>query len=448
MTKLTGANDFEKLKDLCTKTHKEQVIWFLNAFWEEGLDQHAELLWKWTDKYKGFDLQKGEAGNELDELNAHRFLEFFKETMTVTEMRDNLRSTGAIVGNMRAVPITHILIFRFKKDWHKLVNAPQGDNRAEIEEAQRLLDEVSKAFKEAEAAATAAKARLREAEAAEATAKAREAEAVASENAAKAREAEAKASEAEAKSREASAKASAEEAAARESEAKAKAADSAAREAEARAAQDELEAALSELKSQEDAFNNKTNELKAKGEDESIGLVTRNKAKAELAQHLSSDPLPLRRAKITQEAAVKKADKATSIAAEARAVSDAAAAAASKSRQHADADAKQATAARHAAEEAARQATEARHAAEQARHAAEASRRAAEDARHEAAQAKAAAEDAEEAAAQRLSEAEAYLEEVKAKPGVAQGAIWFMDRELHERRAYMPEKKGGYKKQH
>jgi len=134
-----------------------------------------------------------------------------------------------------------------------------------------------------------------------------------------------------------------------------------------------LEAALAELKAQEDAFNNKTNELKAKvrpfsllypyssvpplpiclftcssspvvyflcgeksiraicaythsfgltlqSEDESIGLVTRNKAKAELAQHLSSDPLPLRRAKITQEAAVKKADRATQAAADARLV--------------------------------------------------------------------------------------------------------------------------------
>jgi len=45
--------------------------------------------------------------------------------------------------------------------------------------------------------------------------------------------------------------------------------------------------------------------------------VQRNKAKNELAQHLSSDPLPLRRAKITQEAAVKKADRAAQVAKEA-----------------------------------------------------------------------------------------------------------------------------------
>jgi len=444
--KLQGANDFEKLKDLCSKTHKEQIVWFLNAFWEDGIEAFAELLWNWSEKYKSYDLQKGENGSDLDELNAHRFLEFFKETMTVTEMRENLRSTGAIVGNVKMVPITHILIFRFKKDWHKLVNAPQGDNREEIAEAQRLLDEVTKAFKAAEAAAKDARDRLKEAEAAEADAKAKEAKAVAAENDAKTREAEAKASEAEAKSREAAAKASAEAAKAREAEAKAKADESAAREAEARAAQEELEAALRELKAQEDAFNNKTQELTTKGNDESLGQVTRNKAKAELAQHLCSDPLPLRRAKITQEAAVKKADRATSAAAEARAVSEAAAAAASQARHLAEEDSRQASSARAAAEQAAAQATAARTAAEESRKAAEASRRAAEAAREQAAQAKAAADAATEAAAQRLGEAEAYLEEVKAKPGVAQGAIWFMDRELHEKKAYLPERKGGYRK--
>ena len=39
-------------------------------------------------------------------------------------------------------------------------------------------------------------------------------------------------------------------------------------------------------------------------------VVQQNKAKAELAQHLAEDPLPLRKAKITLEAARKKAEKA------------------------------------------------------------------------------------------------------------------------------------------
>jgi DNA repair exonuclease SbcCD ATPase subunit len=80
----------------------------------------------------------------------------------------------------------------------------------------------------------------------------------------------------------------------------------------AKQAQKELEAALAEVKAQEDARDKKTRELTEKSE--TGGVVSRNKAKAELAQHLAEDPLPLRKAKITLEAAVKKAEKATKAA--------------------------------------------------------------------------------------------------------------------------------------
>jgi len=159
-------------------------------------------------------------------------------------------------------------------------------------------------------------------------------------------------------------------------EAQRTAAESAKREAEAKAAQAELEAAQAELKAQEDAYNNKTQQLKHKSETlESI--VARNKAKNELAQHLGEDPLPLRRAKITNEAAVKKAERAS---------------------------------------------------------------RAAEEARM-------AAEAALEDAGRKLVEAQDYLDEVKAKPGSAGGALWWIDRELHEAKAFLPTAKGGYKKE-
>jgi len=137
---------------------------------------------------------------------------------------------------------------------------------------------------------------------------------------------------------------------------------------DARAAQAELDAAVRELQAQEDARNAKTEELKRKSTQG--GVVQQNKAKNELAQHLAEDPLPLRRAKITTEAAKKKADKAKEIA-----------------------------------------------------------------------------EAAEAAAEEKLREAEAYLAEVKSKDGSAQGALWWIDRELHEARAYMPSSKGGYKKE-
>jgi len=243
---------------------------------------------------------------------------------TVQELRNSLRDTGALGQSERpkTVPLVHFLLFRYRQtsDWHYLVNATQGDNRAELEEAQRLLAEVNKAFAEASSKAEAAAVAVRVAET---------------------------------------------------------------RESEARQAQEELNVALGELKAQEHAFESKTNDLKRKSEDEGISVVGRNKAKNELAQHLSSDPLPLRKAKITQEAAVKKAEKATAAAAQAR--------------------------------------------------------QAAIDAKH-------AADAALEAATKRVDEAQKYLDEVKRRPGQAYGALFWIQRELDNAKLFMPEKKGGLRK--
>jgi len=258
--------------------------------------------------------------------------------MTVRELRDNLRSTGAVGDNERPklVPLIHYLLYRYREttDWHYLVNASQGDNKAEIEEAMRLLEAVNKAFEEASNKAQTAAAALKEAEAREADARARE--------------------------------------------------------AEAQKARDELAAALDELKSLEAAFEAKTKDLEKKSTDESTGVVNRNKAANELKQHLSSDPLPLRKAKITQEAAVKKADKATAVAAEAR---------------------KNAAKAREAA-----------------------------------AQAKAAAEAALQDAREQVDKAEAFLNEVKRRPGQAQGALFWIQKGLDDAKNFLPERKGGVKR--
>jgi len=71
----------------------------------------------------------------------------------------------------------------------------------------------------------------------------------------------------------------------------------------------ELQAAVDELKKQEDEYNKKINDLTAKSTDASASMVNRSKAANELAQVKAEDPLPLRKAKITQEAAVRKVEK-------------------------------------------------------------------------------------------------------------------------------------------
>jgi len=316
---LRGKTDQEKLDDLCTRNYKDQAIWFLNAFWKTIGNKEAPNIWIYKHKMDEFDIEKGKEGCQLDELNAHRFLESLKETLTVTAMRQKLAEAGVDKNSKRKyVPLIHYLLFKFKADLHTLVTASQGDNQEEVAEAQRRLDAVQAAFREAER--TSQESRKREAESRDA-------------------------------------------------------------EAAAKQAQSELEAALRELKAQEDAFNRKTDELKRKSEEG--GQVSRNKAKNELAQHLSSDPLPLRKAKTTQEAAVRKAEKASREAEEAVARAEAA---------------------------------------------------------------RAAAEEAVEDASRKVADAEAYLEEVKNKPGSAQGALWWIDKELAEAKKYMPTSKGGVAK--
>jgi len=270
---LAGNTDKEKLEDLSRRTYKEQSVWYLNGFWSKGADANAERVWKYAHDAAKLD-EKGLQGGELDEFQAHRFLEQNNETLTVIQMREHLRKVG--VDKVRQVPFVHFLIYRYQVDWHELIHSPQGAEE-EIRKAEQLLKEVQALFEAA------------------------------------------------------------------------------------KAAEDELQAALRDLERQEDEKNQRTRELQARSTQG--GLVQQNKAKAELAQHLAEDPLPLRRAKITTEAATKKAARAR------------------------------------------------------------------------------------EAAEEKLGEAERYLDEVKSRPGSAQGTLWWIDRELHEAKAYMPTSKGGYKKE-
>merc|ERR1712137_572861 len=300
---LAGNTDKEKLENLCNKTHKEQVEWFLNAYWGEYGEANAEKMWTWKLKCDELDLQNHENGNALDELNAHRFLEHFNEPMTVRETRDSLRSGGAIEGNMRHVPITHIIVFKYKLDWKELVNRSIA-NQAELAKAQKMLEEVQSAFKEAEARANEARAL----------------------------------------------------------------------EAPFKKAQEEVESALAEVKKQEDEYQGKINDCQRRSEQG--GVVQRNKAKAELAQLQAEDPLPLSRAKITLEAAQKRAEKARAPFAEARAKAEA----------------------------------------------------------------------AMDEASRRVDEAQAYLNEIKNQPGQPYCSIWWVDRELHEQKKYLPTSRGGIAK--
>ena len=283
-------SDLDKLHALCLKNYKSQAVWFLNCFWEEFAEKEAELIWQYVLKNNELDIENHADGAGLDEMKAHVFLEKFDETLTVRDMRDKLRSTGAIGETERpkTVPLIHYLLYKYNANWHTLVDeGRQGDNKEEMEKAEKLLAEVQAAFKESEEKASVARKALAEAQSAESSAKAREAEAVSAENKAvaaeeqarqreseaKTREAEALASEKQAKEREAAAKASAGEAKERDAKAQQDAQAAKAAEAEAQAAQRELEEALAVVHAEEKAYNDKKADLEKKSEEG--GVVSR-----------------------------------------------------------------------------------------------------------------------------------------------------------------------------
>ena len=156
--------------------------------------------------------------------------------------------------------------------------------------------------------------------------------------------------------------------------------------AAAKVAEEENKAALAELQAQEKAFADKKAALEKTKNDMSIGVVKRNKAANELDQLLAEDPLPLQRAKINQGATVRKMEKAAKPFNEASAKAKAAAEAAAAAK----------------------------------------------------AEAEAAVADAEG----KLQAAMDALAEAKKAGGVACGSIWWMERQIEEKKKYMPGYKG------
>jgi len=80
-------------------------------------------------------------------------------------------------------------------------------------------------------------------------------------------------------------------------------------EAVVKQAETELKIAVDDLNKQEQDYHNQINALETKAKDQNVALVARRTAENTLAQLKQGDPLPLRKAKITQEAALRRVEK-------------------------------------------------------------------------------------------------------------------------------------------
>jgi len=371
------------LKAIAGMTWKEQAVWFLNGFWEshdlqtpkeqpgkEGQPHvsDAEVIYAVVQEFNTLDEEsqraKGKtrdefiAGSSLDEFWSHRLLEKLNATLTVVEMREALKAIDATKdGRMSLI---EYLIWRWRVTVPQVEKAPQGGDSEELRQAQEQFKAVEKAMAE-----TAAKLEQQQAALAENNKKLKEV--AVARQAADAAYAELKAAE-----------------------------------DAVRAAEAELEAAVAELKRQEDEYAKKKTTLAARKEDESLGIVSRNKASNELDQLLAEDPLPLRRAKITQEAALRKVQKERKVAEEKTAVAQA-------KRDELVKKEKELAAAKAALEEAV-------------------------------AQLEAAYDDLQ----QQMAIAEQKLEAAKEKGGIPLGQMWMMDRDLFEADRRLPSRRQKY----
>jgi len=155
-----------KFKEITNSSFTEQAIWFLNGFWNDGLDKQAEKLWTWvhtcieidTGKPKMYGSKTSDLkeGNELDELKSHVFLEKMKETLTVVELRKRLKALD--IDNNNKMALAEYMLDALKKTPQQLVNAPQGDSDpVKLAAAQAACQAAGDALSEATSSEAACK---------------------------------------------------------------------------------------------------------------------------------------------------------------------------------------------------------------------------------------------------------------------------------------------------
>jgi len=311
-------------------------------------------------------------GCDLDEFQAHRVLEKQGETLTVKEMRARLLKLD--VDNNKRLALTEYLINKYYPEEEKVVDMVADANQGGVD---------PKLLRIAEEKMAAAQAELDEAADAAETA---HTAVVESKAAAKA------AHETLEKSKQA----------VQESTVALKKQEEA--ESEVNKAVEEATAAANALELEEKKIADKLKKLQDKIDDPNAGSVKRNSAINRKAQIESEDPLPLRKAKISQKAALKKVK---------------------KQKKKAQAATEECKTAKELAQKAQGDAAEAKTKAEETKEASIKAKQEADNAKH--------------VAQEGFEEAENAIEELKKQgTGLPQGKIWWMERTLQEKKKYMP----------
>jgi len=260
--------------------YKEQSIWMLNGFWNE-LASEGDTIWRWTKLFAELDnhaaVPRGANGSELDQVLAAKFLERTEQTLTAKERKAALREID--VNNDGKMALVEYLLFRFGMSVEQVANAKQG-HAQELAACQAIIDQAMAMLPEVQANLAAQRAAQVEHTAALAAVREAKVSAAAALTAQSCAEAELRT--------------------ALES---------------ASAARAELAEAVAALEAQEQALLDEMCRLRAIVADSAAGVVSRGRAANNLNGLENEDPLPLRKAKITAEAALRKLQKREDVAA-------------------------------------------------------------------------------------------------------------------------------------
>jgi hypothetical protein len=119
-----------KFSELTRLKYVDQAKFYLNGFWTEGAEKEAENVWVAAHKFIELDDKKKGDGCELDEFQAHKFLESLGETLTVVALREKLRKIDLDANGKMA--LLEYLAYKYSKTVEAVVDSPQGDNSGEV----------------------------------------------------------------------------------------------------------------------------------------------------------------------------------------------------------------------------------------------------------------------------------------------------------------------------
>jgi len=135
----------DKFKEFTARNYSDQGKAFLNAYLADIGEPEANKVWDWCIKFADLDLAKKKEGTDLDEFNAHRFLESLNESKTVRQMRQEIAESD-LDFNKRLALIEYCL-WRYKKAVPDFLKRPQGGSE-EIRRCQQRIKEITVAIEE------------------------------------------------------------------------------------------------------------------------------------------------------------------------------------------------------------------------------------------------------------------------------------------------------------